>query len=69
MHIFTKKNIQLAKSVAPNKSYFGIQLVHAGRKAILKDLRREEVLLHKKKIPGKLYVYHQYLSKKLGMFT
>jgi len=33
MLIFTKKNIQLAKSVAPNKSYFGIQLVHAGRKA------------------------------------
>ena len=28
-----KKNLQLAKSVAPNKSYFGIQLAHAGRKA------------------------------------
>jgi len=28
-----KKNLQLAKSVAPNKSCFGIQLAHAGRKA------------------------------------
>ena len=28
-----KKNLQLAKSVSPNKSSFGIQLAHAGRKA------------------------------------
>ena len=28
-----KKNLLLAKSVAPNKSCFGIQLAHAGRKA------------------------------------
>ena len=33
MHCFFKKNLQLAKSVAPNKSCFGIQLAHAGRKA------------------------------------
>ena len=31
--ISLKKNLQLAKSVASNKSCFGIQLAHAGRKA------------------------------------
>ena len=33
MRIFSKKNLQLAKSIAPNKSCFVIQLSHAGRKA------------------------------------
>ncbi len=31
--ISLKRNIQLAKSVTPKKSFFGIQLAHAGRKA------------------------------------
>tara|TARA_B100000989_G_scaffold291040_1_gene265002 strand:- start:571 stop:705 length:135 start_codon:yes stop_codon:yes gene_type:complete len=37
-------------------------------KLLFKDLGKEEVLLQKKKIPRKLYVHHQYLFKKLGMF-
>ena len=31
--ISLRKNLQLAKSVSPKNSYFGIQLAHAGRKA------------------------------------
>ena len=33
MHTITKKNLQLAKSVDVNRSCYGIQLAHAGRKA------------------------------------
>ena len=49
MHCFFKKNLQLAKSVAPNKSCFGIQLAHAGRKASTQRPWEEEVLLQKQK--------------------
>ena len=55
-----KKNLQLAKSVAPNKSCFGIQLAHAGRKASTQRPWEGRSALTKGENLGKLYVRHQY---------
>ena len=48
-----KKNLQLAKSVASNKSYFGIQLAHAGRKASTQRPWEGRSALTKKEKPWK----------------
>ena len=68
MHCFLKKNLQLAKSVAPNKSCFGIQLAHAGRKASTQRPWEGRSALTKEEKPWKTICPHQYLFKKPGMF-
>ncbi len=51
--ISLKKNLQLAKSVAPNNSRFGIQLAHAGRKASTQRPWEGRSYLSKKENPWK----------------
>ena len=68
MHCFFKKNLQLAKSVAPDKTRFGIQLAHAGRKASTQRPWEGRSALTKLEKPWKTISSSQYLFKKPGMF-